>query len=371
MKRRIVSTLTALALCLSLLPVPAMAAQELMADGGIIYSDSDAERCFGTAASVDKTSKTITLVPNAVITLTQGITLADGGWTLDLNGATLTAGADATDGTLSVRCTLTITGSGTVKGSGSNTVAIRVSDGALYVAKNAKLKVVGGDGPFGGDGIGVFDGTLSVAEQAELTVSGGKGNASSGGHGLRVGFPGRLTGNGTIITTGGNGLNGGDGIRIYERCHVSCEKLTATGGTGKYDGGEGVNISEGSSLTVTNTLTATGGGGKSGGAGVYSNAVPGGGNGPSVSAGTLNAMGGSPSGYALSGTFPACRVAGILSTLTWTAANTCQNSSISKQARRSPSPQTPTERATPSWAGLTAAIMSGISTPILCRRTSP
>ena len=205
---------------------------EVTAPGGRITADSTAEEIksyFGNAATVDSSTKTITLTQGAVITLSALIRFYMSDWELDLNGATLKGGENST--TLYIRGgTLTITGSGTVDGSSTNTVGctgVDVSDGALCIAEGVTLTAIGGNG--------------STTGREAIYVSSGT-----------------VTGQGTIHATGGSGgKSGGDGIKIYNGT-VSCGNLTAQGGRGTI-GGAGVSMHYSSSLIVAETLMASGG----------------------------------------------------------------------------------------------------------------
>lgn len=124
MKRKLFSILTALALCLSLCPAPARAAEggvaSVTVDGTTTYY-STLEDAYEAAAAAS--SATVTLLDNVAVERT--IVARQGNVTLNLNGKTITG-----QFRLSTGSSLTVRGSGTIT---SNGTPIQVEGGTLTV----------------------------------------------------------------------------------------------------------------------------------------------------------------------------------------------------------------------------------------------
>jgi len=324
MKRRISSVITALALCLTLLPAPALAAgTELDVSAGNVTIDTDGNYTITGST----TTNTITVAEG----VTADITLS--GVNIDVSGTPDAAAFKIADDSTG-NVTVTLVGENTLK-SGMNCAGLQKNGGdgtgTLTIKGDGSLNVYGGDqaagigGGLGGSGTGIcitggtikaYGGSTKAYSEDGSSVSGNFGGAGIGG-GLRGGGTVTISGNanvtaqgaagaagigacycisisagakgtviiegGTVIATGGltpgfSG-NGGAGIGAGPRSHaevtITGGTVTATGGSsgrGKGNGGAGIGGSGGmGNATVKisgGTVTAKGGDDENGGAGI-------------------------------------------------------------------------------------------------------
>ena len=142
MKKRILSILTALALCLSLLPTAALAA----GGGTITSSSTEGEMIAAFDGNATVSGSTITLTGD--VTVSGPVIFESGDWTLNLASYTLT-GANGKAAIGITGGSLTVTGSGSVKG-GIGAVAIQATRGNLTI--QGSVSITGGPGANGGAG---------------------------------------------------------------------------------------------------------------------------------------------------------------------------------------------------------------------------
>lgn len=227
MKRRILSIMTALALCLSLCPTWAFAADEGTGQQEVSYLDI-------SGATQNCTEYTL---------VDSGASTWSGGWYV-------------VSGEVTISSRIPVSGD----------VRLILTDGCTLNA-NKGIEVTSGSsltiyGQTGGTG------TLTANADENDAGIGGSWNGSCG----------TITINGgTVEANGGGGTNGGAGIGSTYNQEIKGSTVTINGGTvkanggGKY-GGAGIGGTRGSSNnTVTingGTVTATGGGSTMGGAGI-------------------------------------------------------------------------------------------------------
>ena len=285
MKKKLLSILTCLALCLSLLPATALAQDttyELWIGGVRVTGDN----CSDITAAINA------VTPNAA---SGSAEYAPDTGTLTLTDFTLTGGTDT-------RAAINYGGSGTLtlKLVGESTVTGPevAGDGVSYgiCAPNGNLTVEseGGTGSLtatggkvtgeGGTSYGVYVGDGSVNDSGSLIVTSGsltgKSGAATSGYGVYAysGISvtsGSLTGDGT----GDNGSNSytytGESYGVFSGGGISVNggELTGTGGTSTDGASYGVyatnNITVSSTENGTATVTGTGGTATKGSAGVY------------------------------------------------------------------------------------------------------
>ena len=299
MKKKLLSIITLLALCLSLLPTAALA------------QDTTYELWIGgvrvTSANTEITSDDFTGVAGVAVNGKATFSSDDNGYTLTLTNFTLTGGTDTP-------AAIHYSGSGTLRLvlSGTNTVTgpevagdaygIYVPNGSLTVEDSetpGTLTATGGASTGGTSyGVYVLTGSISVTS-GSLT---GKSGAATSGYGvyaysgISVEEGGSLTGDGT----GDNGSNSytytGESYGVYTGGGISVNggELTGTGGASTNGASYGVyattDITVSSTENGTATVTGTGGTATNGSAGVYAYSTI------SVNGGELRGKGGEVNG---------------------------------------------------------------------------
>ena len=303
MKRRLLSMFCALALCLSLLPATALAADAV---SYVEYSWNGSK-----------------LTEEATTPVTDYTTLSG-----NINNTTWGAGWYMVSGTVTVNNNRdsTVTVSGTVNLILPQGSKLDLSYGTIIISDGGTLNIYGqetGSGTLtlGGNhrdanpGIGLGSGSTLNIHGGTVNATGYCTNATSPAPGIDVGGSGTLTVyDGTVTATGGtasNSIGRGAGIRVISGGTVNIHggTVTATGASNKSAlgvSGAGIGGNGGSSagetcgnVTITGgTVTATGGSGGSGasagiggGQGGTAGSQGGGGN-VTITGGTVTAIGG-------------------------------------------------------------------------------
>ena len=300
MTRRLLSMFCALALCLSLLPGTALAAEEV---SYLAYSWNGSELTSETESVSDYTT-----------VATSTTTWSDGWYVVS---GTVNVG-DLRNTTVTVNGIVTL-----ILTAGSN---VNLTYGTISINDGGTLNIYGQEGSSGtltlagnrgstNSGIVLGSGSALNIHGGTVTATGYCTNATSPAPGIDVGGSGTLTVyDGTVTATGGtasNSIGRGAGIRVTSSGTVSIYggTVTATGASNKSANGypgAGIGGNGGSSAGETcgtvniygGTVTATGGSGGSGasagiggGQGGKTNNQGGGGN-VTITGGTVTAIGG-------------------------------------------------------------------------------
>ncbi|MDY3619483.1 S-layer homology domain-containing protein [Agathobaculum sp.] len=236
--------------------------------GGTITAQTtkaQAAAMLGNKANVSGNPGELTIKLNQNIELTQALTFEGGtGYTLDLLGNTLTAGAISTQPPVIVNgdAKLTVTdasgtGGGSIIGRDGDvdnlpTPAIKVESGSLTLNGNKPFTLRGGNGAAADDGTG--EGAIGVTGEANTTVT--------------------ISGTGAILVQGGdantsNTNDGGDGVSTRGSLTVTNPNATLQGGNGSAQCGTGSYVA--GKLTVTAGRFVGGSGTGSGGNGCRTN----------------------------------------------------------------------------------------------------
>lgn len=295
MTRRLLSMFCALALCLSLLPGTALAAEEVSYlayswNGSELTSETESVSDYTTVATstttwsdgwyvvsgtvnvgdLRNTTVTVNGIVNLILTAGSNVNLTYGTISINDGGTLNIYGQEGSSGTLTLAGNRGSTNSGIVLGSGS---ALNIHGGTVTATgycTNATSPAPG----------------IDVGGSGTLTVYGGEVTAEAGtynGAGIRVTSSGTVSiYGGTVTATGasnksangypGAGIGGNGGSSAGETCgtvNIYGGTVTATGGSGGSgasagigggQGGKTNNQGGGGNVTITGgTVTATGG----------------------------------------------------------------------------------------------------------------
>ncbi len=309
MRKRILSTLLALCLALSLLPASALAAGggeagspsedstssatisvsgvELMgSEGTPAYATTDEDGAVITeGASEDNYNimwdgATLTL-QNAKITdksmpeeelNDHFIIRSDGDLTIKLVGANTVTGPDDANGSIGISAggSLTIDGEGSLDVSGgydktdSGSYGISTYSGNITI-NGGSITTSGGDSSGKNCGIHAESGSVTI-NSGTVTANGTPTSSDAGSYGIYAGTSVTVTG-GSVTVTGGSSESGNDiysrnSYGVYARTSVSVSGgiVKATGGTVNMENSSSYGICAGTSVSVTGgSVTATGG----------------------------------------------------------------------------------------------------------------
>lgn len=264
MKKRIISILCALALCLGLLPTVALADNPTtltvggtnVLDGGCWKTNESGILTTEGASESDYNVK----YDSATGTLTLKDATINGTNTIYRVGAGIYAEGDLT---------IVLEGSSTVKGvqdPNGESQSIRVSEN-LTIQGGGSLTAQGAE-TSSGSSYGIFVIGSFTQQGGSVTASGGNVSGNYNSTGLYVSDGTVTVQGGTLTATGGTTGSGSYGISMFSSVTVNDAIVTATGGTGKYSYGlhiqsssPSVTISGSSSLTArSGTATYRAGG---------------------------------------------------------------------------------------------------------------
>lgn len=272
MKRRILSILCVLALCLGLLPpvTASAAAPSTLTVGGTTITSSGywTTNADGTLTADMASADNYNVYYNGDGTLTLKDATINGTNTIGHVGAGIFASGDLT---------IVLEGSSTVKGvqdPNGDTQSIRVEEN-LTIQGGGSLTAQGAE-TSSGSSYGIFVIGSFTQQGGSVTASGGniKGNYTSTG--LYV-YGGTVTAqDGTLTATGGDTSGSSYGISMSSSSSVTVGSaaVTATGGTGNYSYGLYVNpsspsVSPSVTLSGSGSLTARSGSGTDTAVGIY------------------------------------------------------------------------------------------------------
>ena len=264
MKRRILSILCVLALCLGLLPpvTASAAAPSTLTVGGTTITSSGywTTNADGTLTADGASADNYNVYYDATGTLTLKDATINGTNTIGHVGAGIFASGDLT---------IVLEGSSTVKGvqdPNGETQSIRV-EGNLTIQGGGSLTAQGAE-TSSGSSYGIFVIGSFTQQGGSVTAIGGNINGNHTSTGLYVYGSTVTVQGGTLTATGGTTGSGSYGISANGSVTVSSAAVTATGGTGNYSYGlhiqsssPSVTISGSSSLTArSGTATNRAGG---------------------------------------------------------------------------------------------------------------
>lgn len=264
MKRRILSILCVLALCLGLLPpvTASAAAPSTLTVGGTTITSSGywTTNADGTLTAEMASADNYNVYYDGDGTLTLKDATINGTDTIGHVGAGIFASDDLT---------IVLEGSSTVKGvqdPNDDTQSIRV-EGNLTIQGGGSLTAQGAE-TSSGSSYGIFVIGSFTQQGGSVTAIGGNINGNHTSTGLYVYGSTVTVQGGTLTATGGTTGSGSYGISMFSSVTVNDAIVTATGGTGKYSYGlhiqsssPSVTISGSSSLTArSGTATNRAGG---------------------------------------------------------------------------------------------------------------
>lgn len=264
MKRRILSILCVLALCLGLLPpvTASAAAPSTLTVGGTTITSSGywTTNADGTLTAEMASADNYNVYYDGDGTLTLKDATINGTNTIGHVGAGIFASGDLT---------IVLEGSSTVKGvqdPNGETQSIRV-EGNLTIQGGGSLTAQGAE-TSSGSSYGIFVIGSFTQQSGSVTASGGNVSGNYNSTGLYVYGSTVTVQGGTLTATGGTTGSGSYGISMFSSVTVNDAIVTATGGTGKYSYGlhiqsssPSVTISGSSSLTArSGTATNRAGG---------------------------------------------------------------------------------------------------------------
>ncbi len=264
MKRRILSILCVLALCLGLLPpvTASAAAPSTLTVGGTTITSSGywTTNADGTLTADGASADNYNVYYDATGTLTLKDATINGTNTIGHVGAGIFASGDLT---------IVLEGSSTVKGvqdPNGDSQSIRV-EGNLTIQGGGSLTAQGAE-TSSGSSYGIFVIGSFTQQGGSVTAIGGNINGNHTSTGLYVYGSTVTVQGGTLTATGGTTGSGSYGISANGSVTVSSAAVTATGGTGNYSYGlhiqsssPSVTISGSSSLTArSGTATNRAGG---------------------------------------------------------------------------------------------------------------
>ena len=269
MKRRMLSILCALALCLGLLPATAWAAAPttLTVGGTDVLSGSYwLTNADGTLTPDGASADNYNVYYNGNGTLTLKDATINGTNTIYHVGAGIFASGDLT---------IVLEGSSTVKGvqdPNGETQSIRV-EGNLTIQGGGSLTAQGAE-TSSGSSYGIFVFGSFTQQSGSVTASGGNINGNHTSTGLYVSDGTVTAQDGTLTATGGDTSGRSYGISANGSVTVSDAAVTATGGTGNYSYGLYVDSSSPSvTLSGSGSLTARSGSGTDTAVGIYLNNI--------------------------------------------------------------------------------------------------
>lgn len=265
MKRRMLSILCALALCLGLLPTVALAGNPTtltvggtnVQSGGYWTTDESGKL---TAEGASAENYNVHYDGNGTLTLDNAT--INGTDTIGHVGAGIFASGDLT---------IVLEGSSTVKGvqdPNGETQSIRV-EGNLTIQGGGSLTAQGAE-TSSGSSYGIFVIGSFTQQGGSVTASGGNVSGNYNSTGLYVYGSTVTVQGGTLTATGGTTGSGSYGISANGSVTVSDATVTATGGTGKYSYGLYVSSNSPSvTLSDSGSLTARSGSATSKASGIY------------------------------------------------------------------------------------------------------
>ena len=253
MKRRMLSILCALALCLGLLPTVALAGNPttLTVGGTDVLSGSYwlTNADDGTLTADGASADNYNVYYDATGTLTLKDATINGTNTIGHVGAGIFASGDLT---------IVLEGSSTVKGvqdPNGETQSIRV-EGNLTIQGGGSLTAQGAE-TSSGSSYGIFVIGSFTQQGGSVTAIGGNINGNHTSTGLYVYGSTVTVQGGTLTATGGTTGSGSYGISMFSSVTVGNATVTATGGTGKYSYGLYIDSSSPSvTLSDNGSLTA-------------------------------------------------------------------------------------------------------------------
>ena len=266
MKRRILSILCVLALCLGLLPpvTASAAAPSTLTVGGTTITSSGywTTNADGTLTADMASADNYNVYYDGDGTLTLKDATINGTDTIYHVGAGIFASGDLT---------IVLEGSSTVKGvqdPNGETQSIRV-EGNLTIQGGGSLTAQGAE-TSSGSSYGIFVIGSFTQQGGSVTASGGNINGNHTSTGLYVYGSTVTVQGGTLTATGGTTGSGSYGISANGSVTVSDAAVTATGGTGNYSYGLYVDSSSPSvTLSGSGSLTARSGSGTDTAVGIY------------------------------------------------------------------------------------------------------
>lgn len=253
MKRRILSILCVLALCLGLLPpvTASAAAPSTLTVGGTTITSSGywTTNADGTLTADMASADNYNVYYNGDGTLTLKDATINGTNTIGHVGAGIFASGDLT---------IVLEGSSTVKGvqdPNGDTQSIRVEEN-LTIQGGGSLTAQGAE-TSSGSSYGIFVIGSFTQQGGSVTAIGGNINGNHTSTGLYVYGSTVTVQGGTLTATGGTTGSGSYGISANGSVTVSDAAVTATGGTGKYSYGLHIQSSSPSvTLSGSSSLTA-------------------------------------------------------------------------------------------------------------------
>ena len=253
MKRRILSILCVLALCLGLLPpvTASAAAPSTLTVGGTTITSSGywTTNADGTLTADGASADNYNVYYDATGTLTLKDATINGTNTIGHVGAGIFASGDLT---------IVLEGSSTVKGvqdPNGETQSIRV-EGNLTIQGGGSLTAQGAE-TSSGSSYGIFVIGSFTQQGGSVTASGGNVSGNYNSTGLYVYGSTVTVQGGTLKATGGATDSGSYGISMFSSVTVGNATVTATGGTGKYSYGLYIDSSSPSvTLSDNGSLTA-------------------------------------------------------------------------------------------------------------------
>lgn len=270
MKRRILSILCVLALCLGLLPpvTASAAAPSTLTVGGTTITSSGywTTNADGTLTAEMASADNYNVYYDGDGTLTLKDATINGTDTIYHVGAGIFASGDLT---------IVLEGSSTVKGvqdPNGETQSIRV-EGNLTIQGGGSLTAQGAE-TSSGSSYGIFVFGSFTQQSGSVTASGGNINGNHTSTGLYVSDGTVTAQDGTLTATGGDTSGRSYGISANGSVTVSDATVTATGGTGNYSYGLYVNSSSSSpspsvTLSGSGSLAARSGSGTDTAVGIY------------------------------------------------------------------------------------------------------
>ena len=269
MKRRMISILCVLAMCLGLLPTVALAGNPttLTVGGTNVQSGGywkTAESGTLTAEGASADNYNVHYDGNGTLTLKDAT--INGTNTIYHVGAGIFASGDLT---------IVLEGSSTVKGvhdPNGESQSIRV-EGNLTIQGGGSLTAQGAE-TSSGSSYGIFVFGSFTQQSGSVTASGGNINGNHTSTGLYVSDGTVTAQDGTLTATGGDTSGRSYGISANGSVTVSDATVTATGGTGNYSYGLYVNSSSSSpspsvTLSGSGSLAARSGSGTDTAVGIY------------------------------------------------------------------------------------------------------
>ena len=253
MKRRILSILCVLALCLGLLPpvTASAAAPSTLTVGGTTITSSGywTTNADGTLTAEMASADNYNVYYDGDGTLTLKDATINGTDTIGHVGAGIFASGDLT---------IVLEGSSTVKGvqdPNGETQSIRV-EGNLTIQGGGSLTAQGAE-TSSGSSYGIFVIGSFTQQSGSVTAIGGNINGNHTSTGLYVYGSTVTVQGGTLTATGGTTGSGSYGISMFSSVTVNDAIVTATGGTGKYSYGLHIQSSSPSvTLSDNGSLTA-------------------------------------------------------------------------------------------------------------------